>query len=109
MAMTKETREALRAAVLEKAQSLSGAAYTETLADMALDAALAFCCREDVPPEMEQAVAALLCELAAGQGGAVKSLQRGDTAVTYDVAAEGFSAARGRLAPFRRLGTLREE
>ena len=51
---------------------------------------------------MEQAVAALA--LAIRDGDAVKSITRGDTAITYS----GQSGALDLLAPFRRLGGLKE-
>ena len=55
---------------------------------------------------MEQAVAALLLDME-GREAAVKSVTRGDTAVTYAVF-DGQSAALAGLAPWRRLGRLKE-
>lgn len=55
---------------------------------------------------MEQAVAALLLDME-GREAAVKSVTRGDTSVTYAVA-DGQSAALTGLAPWRRLGRLKE-
>ena len=52
------------------------------------------------------AVAALILDME-GRGTAVKSVTRGDTAVTYAVA-DGQSAALAGLAPWRRLGRLKE-
>lgn len=105
-----------RQSILKKAQALSGGdlgPQGEALVEMACHAALSRCCREDIPEEMEQAVAALVLTMTGGgvEAGAVKSIQRGDTAITY--AAGGGSsaaadAAADRLAPWRRLGTVRE-
>ena len=87
-------------AVLAKAEALAGQSLGEQgemLAEMAVARACSWCQRSDVPEEMEQAVAALQLTMQ-DAGGAVKSLQRGDTSITYT----------GRdpltlLEPFRRL------
>lgn len=152
-----ETVQAVRA----KAEFLNGGASLgeggDLLAEIAVQKALAWCRRRDVPEDMEQAVAALALALwrtvpqsaetpeeetpsedsgsagssVAGPGGdwealiaagAVKSVQRGDTAITFNTAAtealssalSGSSAARtmtveealADLAPWRRLGRL---
>ena len=55
---------------------------------------------------MEQAVAALVLDME-GREAAVKSVTRGDTSVTYAVA-DGQAAALAGLAPWRRLGRLKE-
>ena len=55
---------------------------------------------------MEQAVAALILDME-GREAAVKSVTRGDTSVTYAVF-DGQSAALAGLAPWRRLGRLKE-
>lgn len=49
-----------------------------------MERACAWCGREDIPEAMEQAVAALLLDME-GREAAVKSVTRGDTAVTYAV------------------------
>ena len=55
------------------------------------------------------AVAALVLALAdGGEGGAVKSVTRGDTSVTYATASGGLLGLEA-LAPWRRLGTLKDE
>ena len=54
---------------------------------------------------MEQAVAALALAMEGGEGGAVKSVTRGDTSVTYAVGESGAPALAG-LAPWRRLGRI---
>ena len=61
---------------------------------------------QDIPEAMEQAVAALILDME-GREAAVKSVTRGDTAVTYAVS-DGQSAALAGLAPWRRLGRLKE-
>ena len=81
------------AAIRVKAERLAGRSLGETgdaLTEMA----------------MEQAVAALLLDME-GREAAVKSVTRGDTAVTYAVS-DGQSAALAGLAPWRRLGRLKE-
>lgn len=155
--------------VREKAELLNGGASLgetgDALAEIAVQRAMAYCQRRDVPEDMEQAVAALLLALhwtvpqnagasgdtkeddgetpsedpgPAGDGGsagnpeadwealiaagAVKSVQRGDTAITFNTSAtEALSsalsgsgaahptvqAALAELAPWRRLGRLR--
>lgn len=151
-----ETVQAVRA----RAELLNGGAslgeHGDALAEIAVQRALAFCQRTDVPEEMEQAVAALLLALwralprtgesgesgeapaeagisseAAGgadwaallASGAVKTVQRGDTSVTFQsgggaaVSAAlsgtengtGLAAALEDLKPWRRLGRLRRE
>ena len=82
------------AAIREKAERLAGRSLGENgdaLTEMA----------------MEQAVAALLLDME-GREAAVKSVTRGDTSVTYAVF-DGQSAALAGLAPWRRLGRLKEE
>ena len=81
------------AAIREKAERLAGRSLGENgdaLTEMA----------------MEQAVAALLLNME-GREAAVKSVTRGDTSVTYAVS-DGQSAALAGLAPWRRLGRLKE-
>ena len=57
---------------------------------------------------MEQAVAALAVGLDSREAG-VKSVTRGDTSVTYDAAADSLCGLGAALAPWCRLGTLRED
>ena len=93
------------AAVREKAERLAGRSLGENgdaLTEMAMERACAWCGREDIPEAMEQAVAALILDME-GREAAVKSVTRGDTAVT-----DGQSAALAGLAPWRRLGRLKE-
>ena len=81
------------AAIREKAERLAGRSLGENgdaLTEMA----------------MEQAVAALILDME-GREAAVKSVTRGDTSVTYAVS-DGQSAALAGLAPWRRLGRLKE-
>lgn len=90
------------AAIRTKAEALSGQSLGEQgdlLVEMAVQRACAHCQREDIPPEMEQAVAALALAMEEG-GGTVKSLQRGDTSIAYD-ARDPMTL----LEPFRRLAT----
>lgn len=75
------------AAIREKAERLAGRSLGENgdaLTEMAMERACAWCGREDIPEAMEQAVAALLLDME-GREAAVKSVTRGDTAVTYAV------------------------
>ena len=101
-----------RAAILAKAELLAGRSLGDSgddLAEMAVQRACAYCNRPDVPEAMEQAVAALVLALAdGGEGGAVKSVTRGDTSVTYATASGGLLGLEA-LAPWRRLGTLKDE
>lgn len=100
--MDQTQREAIR----KKAEILAGGDLGgdgEALVDMAAQRACAYCQRPDIPQDMEQAVAALA--LALRDGDAVKSITRGDTAITY----EGQKDPMALLAPFRRLGRLKEE
>lgn len=104
--MTREQMTAIR----EKAEALYGMSLGENgdlLVRIAVDRALAHCCRRDIPEEMEQAIAALTVFLAGG-GETVKSLTRGDTAITYDTAAAAADPM-ALLAPWRRLGTVKRE
>lgn len=96
------------AAIRAKAEALAGRSLGDhgtALTEMAAERACAWCRREDIPAEMEQAVAALVLAMEDGEGGAVKSVTRGDTSVTYAVGDSGFPALAG-LAPWRRLGRL---
>ena len=96
------------AAIRAKAEALAGRSLGDhgtALTEMAAERACAWCRREDIPAEMEQAVAALVLAMEGGEGGAVKSVTRGDTSVTYAVGDSGFPALAG-LAPWRRLGRL---
>ena len=95
-------------AIRAKAEALAGRSLGDhgtALTEMAAQRACAWCCREDIPAEMEQAVAALVLAMEGGEGGAVKSVTRGDTSVTYAVGDSGAPALAG-LAPWRRLGRL---
>lgn len=97
-------------AIRLKAEALAGQTLGEDghlLVEMAAQRACAFCCREDIPEEMEQAVAALVLTLGETSG-AVKSITRGDTAISYDASGGDGSGPMAALAPFRRLGRLKE-
>ena len=94
-------------AILGKAEALFGGSLGErgaALVEMACARALAHCNRSDIPEEMEQAVAAVLVGLVSRESD-VKSITRGDTSVTY---LDGKNAESVLLAPWCRLGTLRE-
>lgn len=100
-----------RDAILTKAEALLGEPLGEALgeagallAEIACERALAHCNRSDIPEEMEQAVAAVLVGLVSRESD-VKSITRGDTSVTY---LDGKDAESVLLAPWCRLGTLRE-
>lgn len=89
-----------------KAEVLAGESLGESgvaLVEMACERACAHCQRSDIPPAMEQAVAALCVQMTAGEG-EVQALTRGDTSVTYRK-----SDAMAMLSPFRRLGTAQKE
>ena len=97
------------AAIRAKAEVLAGRSLGDNgdaLTEMAAQRACAWCNREDIPEDMEQAVAALALFMEGGEGGAVKSVTRGDTSITYDVG-EGGSPALAGLAHWRRLGQLK--
>lgn len=96
------------ARILALAETLAGESFGErgsVLAQIACDRAMAFCCRDDIPQEMEQAVASLLCAVEGAQSG-VKSVTRGDTAVTFETPQNAFYAP---LRPFCRLGTVKDD
>ena len=98
-------------AIRLKAEALAGQALGENgdlLVEMAVQRACALCRREDVPEEMEQAVAALVLTMG-DAGGTVKSITRGDTAIAYEVSGGDGGSLTAALAPFRRLGRLKEE
>ena len=99
------------AAIRANAEALAGRSLGDhgtALTEMAAQRACAWCRREDIPEEMEQAVAALVLAMEGGEGGTVKSVTRGDTSVTYDVG-EGGAPALAGLAPWRRLGRIKED
>lgn len=99
------------AAIRAKAEALAGRSLGDhgtALTEMAAQRACAWCRREDIPEDMEQAVAALVLAMEGGEGGTVKSVTRGDTSVTYDVG-EGGAPALAGLAPWRRLGRIKED
>ena len=99
------------AAIRAKAEVLAGQSLGDngdTLTEMAARASMAWCNREDIPEDMEVVVAALAVSLAEGRE-AIKSLTRGDTSVTYDTnAGMAGLASLAALAPWRRLGQLKE-
>lgn len=140
-------REGQVCSVREKAELLGNVSLGENgdaLAEIAIQRALAWCQREDMPEAMEQAAAEALLALfralpqaeeedgggdtGALEGflpaGAVKTIQRGDTSVTFSTPASSTggsastlsggkgglpSAALEALAPWRRLGRLKRE
>lgn len=100
------------AAILEKAEALVGnplGAYGEDLTAIAAALACAWCNRDDIPEDMEGVVAAMTASLAGGRE-TVKAVTRGDTSVSYDTSG-GMAglASLAALAPWRRLGRLKEE
>lgn len=95
-------------AIRDKAEALGGRSLGQQgdlLVEMAAQRACAYCQREDIPEEMEQAVAALA--LALGGEETAKSIQRGDTSITYDVTKDALEAPESLLRPFCRLGRVR--
>lgn len=96
------------ARILALAEALAGETFGErgeALAEIAAERAMTFCNRTDIPQEMEQAVASLLCAVEGAQSD-VKSVTRGDTAVTYETS---HSASYAPLRPFCRLGTVKDD
>ena len=94
-------------AIRDKAEALGGQSlgkHGDLLVEMAAQRACAYCQRPDIPEEMEQAVAALALAMNGGEG--VKTIQRGDTSVTYDTAETAFKAPESLLQPFCRLGRV---
>ena len=94
-------------AILKKAEALVGeplGEYGEDLTGIAATLACAWCNREDIPEDMEDAVA-LMAAAMAGDGNAVKTIKRGDTSVTYETGRT--SGILAFLAPWRRLGHLK--
>ena len=99
------------AAILKKAEALVGeplGEYGEDLTGIAATLACAWCNRDDIPEDMEDAVALMVAALD-GDGSAVKTIKRGDTSITYDTGGGvlGLSVI-SFLAPWRRLGHLKE-
>ena len=95
-------------AIRDKAEALGGQSLGEhgdLLVEMAAQRACAFCQREDIPEEMEQAVAALALALQGNER--AKTVQRGDTSITYDVGKALLEAPEGLLRPFCRLRGVR--
>lgn len=91
--------------IKEKALALSGTEepqHMEVLFDAALSYSLGVCGRDDVPYEMETAVAIVLAGLLKdGFSKPVTSLKRGDVAVTY--ASGDMEYFKNALAPFIKL------
>ena len=98
-------------AIRTKAELLAGQSLGEhgdLLVEMAAQRACVYCRRDDIPEEMEQAVAALAVVISGAEDGeSVKSVQRGDTSITYDTTKSPVKAAESLLAPFCRLGRVR--
>ena len=95
-------------AIRDKAEALGGQSLGENgdlLVEMAAQRACAYCQRQDIPEEMEQAVAALVLALNGDE--TVKTVQRGDTSITYDAANTALKASESLLKPFCRLGRVR--
>lgn len=95
-------------AIRDKAEALGGRSLGEDgdlLVVLAAQRACAFCQREDIPEEMEQAVAALVLALSGDE--TAKTIQRGDTSVTYDVTQTALKGPESLLRPFCRLGRVR--
>ena len=97
-----------RQRILERGMALSGLESIPQQADLLLDiltsAVLGWCCREDIPEEMEGVMAVLLVQaLKDNDERPVTTVKRGDTAITY--ADTGAVDRRTLLAPFVRLKT----
>ena len=99
------------ASIRAKAEVLAGHSLGDNgdaLTEMAAQTACAWCNREDIPEDREVVVAALTVSLAEGRE-AVKSLTRGDTSITYDTDGGVLGlASLNALAPWRKLGQLKE-
>jgi len=95
------------ARIVTKAEALLGTSIgtgAAALCEMACERAMAFCGREDIPLGMEQAVASLLCAIISRESG-VKTIQRGDTSLSFETAQNAEIAL---LRPWCRLGTLKK-
>lgn len=97
-----------RQRILEQGMALSGLESAPQQAELLLDtltsAVTAWCCREDIPEEMEGVMAILLAQvLNDGSDRPVTTVKRGDTAITY--ADTETVDRRELLAPFVRLKT----
>lgn len=95
-------------AIRDKAETLGGQSLGENgdlLVELAAQRACAYCQRQDIPEDMEQAVAALVLALQGEER--AKTIQRGDTSITYDVAEATLKAPESLLKPFCRLGRVR--
>ena len=95
-------------AIRDKAEALGGqslGAHGDLLVEIAAQRAMAYCQREDIPAEMEQAVAELVLTLQ--EGAPPKTIQRGDTSITYCVTEASLKPPERLLAPFCRLGRVR--
>ena len=97
-----------RQRILEQGMALSGLESAPQQAELLLDtltsAVTAWCCREDIPEEMEGVMAVMLASMLQGGGDRpVTTVKRGDTAITY-ADAETVDR-RALLAPFVRLKT----
>jgi len=95
-------------AIRDKAEALGGHSLGgdgDLLVELAAQRAMAYCQRDDIPEDMEQAVAALVLALQGDE--TAKSIQRGDTSVTYDVTQTALKAPESLLRPFCRLGRVR--
>lgn len=98
-------------AIVEKAKALAGDdwdGFGEMIAGIVCDLAMAHCCRDDIPEEMEGAVAELLVR-ASGTSDGVESVTRGDTTISYVPGTDGMYGIGAMFTPWRRLGTLRED
>ena len=99
-------------AIRAKAEALAGRSLGDhgtALTEMAAQAAMAWCNREDIPEDMEVVVAALTVSLSEGWED-VKSLTRGDTSITYDTDGGVLGlASLNALTPWRRLGVVKED
>ena len=97
-----------RERILERGMALSGMdrnGRAEAALDTLAALAAAWCGREDIPRQMEGAMAVLLSRSLQGEDGRqVSSVKRGDTTITYAGGQQGFSAQGAELlAPFVRL------
>jgi len=95
-------------AIRDKAEALGGRSLGDDgdlLVELAAQRACAYCQREDIPEAMEQAVAVLVLALQGEER--AKTIQRGDTSITYDVSNPALKAPESLLKPFCRLGRVR--
>lgn len=78
----------------------------EYLVVAARSVCMSLCGRQDMPPAMEPVAALLGLHMWQKRDGDAKTIQRGDTSVTYENDEAFYSRFRALLTPFCRLGRV---